>query len=642
MAQDSRPATGRRLLLVVPALAVFAFCARDVLRVGFLADDYHAGEVVTRHVEEHPNVFERVATTFVRRWAPDLKFWHRPMVPLSFQLDYALFGANGQVQHVSNVLLWIGVAAAAAALLRAAAGGSGPWTWPAAFGVVLVYPAGTEALAWLAARDDLLFALFGLLALRARVAKPVGTWSGIPWLLPALFSKETAVVLIPLMNLAPLLVPGAAGAVAGMPRRSRILREAIPWAALVGWFSLRYHVLDGLGASYGPAEYFATGGTEVPLLDRIGAFAARCWLYFRHSFLQVVAPVNESVVKAIELSPTAFRIAFLGSAGVLLAGLLLGGRRGDLRRAAWLFLGVVAPLVLLSPVYCVSHELNGGRALAFPAACWVALLILGYDRARAGPWTRVPAVVALVVLFLATGLSFAIAVGPYVNATIAAEGALASLDVVPPGDELILARTHRPGLGMRGDLIVQDGAYVLSSGIFYALAPPFRPPPKTWITIPESDEGVAAFPAEKVRPWLATLLPETLRRPAFAVLAPGRSAGPQARLAPSHGATLPAGTPLELVVELRADAWRRVASATIVLTDLEGRTARAELAATGIDAAIAAGGRLAVPSSRLTPPIEADQLRAAGVRVVAWWAEGQDAGGGIAFRTAWQAIVIGR
>ena len=69
----------------------------------------------------------------------------------------------------------------------------------------------------------------------------------------------------------------------------------------------------------------------------------------------------------------------------------------------------------------------------------------------------VVATAAFATAFLAAAFSLLVAIGPYVHATNAAEKALESLHVVPPGDEILLARTFVPG-GMRVDLIIQDGA----------------------------------------------------------------------------------------------------------------------------------------------------------------------------------------
>src|SRR5262245_29018530 len=110
------PRLRQQLLVLVPALVVFILSAEQVLRIGFLADDYYGGDAIARHAAEHPGIVDRILTTFTRRWAPDLDFWHRPMVPLSFQADYAMFGANGRLHHLSSLVLWIGIAAAAASL----------------------------------------------------------------------------------------------------------------------------------------------------------------------------------------------------------------------------------------------------------------------------------------------------------------------------------------------------------------------------------------------------------------------------------------------------------------------------------------------------------------------------------------------
>jgi hypothetical protein len=611
-------------LLVALGIAAFGLAAVQVLEVGFLADDYYAGRGVLDHAKLHPGIGERIATTFTTKWAEGLEFWHRPILALGVQADYALFGADGRRHHWVSLGLWVCVAASAAAVARRLFGNAAAITPWIVFAGALLHPAGVEALCWLVARDDLLFATFGLQAVRARLDGPLSVVAPLPWIALGLLSKESASVLVPLMNVASLLricEPSERP-----PTRVRVVvREIAPWILLGVWFGFRYTVLGGIGASYGPSLYFENLG--------VAHVAGR----FAQSFLQLVAPVNSTIVPMLGIAPFLLKGAMIVPAAVLLAGLVRGRQPGDLRRALFLLAGIAAPLVLLSPVLVVTSELTGGRGLVFPGACWILLLGLAWDRARIWPHMRA---VVTPVWFLGAAVSFVATVTPYVIATHEAEEALKSLDRIPPGATAVLLGTHDPVAAMRPDTLVIAGAYVLSAGIHPAMGPPFRRAPPVTLVIPQSDDAILSAPPGEPRPWVATLRGSAFGTPRFRVLAEGDSvAADGIELTPPHRAEIRASEPVIFSIRAPDAVWRRIATLHLTAVEPGGTEARALIQG---EALVPRGGIVQVPGATLSPAVDGAALQSHGVSVVLWWAEARAADGSLVFRSPWQALAVPR
>ena len=157
------------LAVLLAAVALVQPARIPLEAVGFLSDDYYAGEHIARHADEHPALPDRIATTFTRRWIHKLE-WFRPLTILSCAADFGMFGANGRLHHIQNLVFWVAAAAAAAFLYPRFSGSRTGFSVPMA--LLLVYPGAAETFGWIVAREDLFFAIFGCLALRARLALP--------------------------------------------------------------------------------------------------------------------------------------------------------------------------------------------------------------------------------------------------------------------------------------------------------------------------------------------------------------------------------------------------------------------------------------------------------------------------------------
>ncbi len=169
--------------------------------------------------------------------------FYRPVLSLSYMLDYAVGGKNPAVYHAANLLyhllavyalfallLALGVRRAAAFLLSA---------------IVAVHPVLVQAVAWLPGRNDILLALFTILTVLSfwRYMQKRATMHLLLhsfWLMVALLTKETALI-IPVLCLVAWYV---------LLRRdigSRRLLPFLPSWVLVSalWMVLRMNALGG-------------------------------------------------------------------------------------------------------------------------------------------------------------------------------------------------------------------------------------------------------------------------------------------------------------------------------------------------------------------------------------------------------------
>src|SRR5262249_44934142 len=152
---------------------------------GFLADDYYVGERVAERAARSSDAADLVRRTFAEPWSDRFEVF-RPTVMLTIEADYALYGPDGRRHHRTNFALWCAVALASAAVAYAADGRRRTSVAAYAFAFAAVGAGPAEAMGWLVAREDLLFALFALLAVRSRLAFRASPARSLPWLALAL------------------------------------------------------------------------------------------------------------------------------------------------------------------------------------------------------------------------------------------------------------------------------------------------------------------------------------------------------------------------------------------------------------------------------------------------------------------------
>lgn len=196
--------------------------------------------------------------------------YYRPLVTLSYVIDYAIFGASASGYHITNVVLHTVNVALVFLLLS-------ELTIPlalcaAASALFAVHPALAESVAWVSGRTDLLATTWILLSILAllgacRTKKPrmLGLVGAGLCCLGGLLSKESALV-------APILALGFAGFVRGS-RAITTLTISPFLAAGAIWIAARSQVLSNtVGASL-------TNGvsTEIGFLSLLHVWGNLVW-----------------------------------------------------------------------------------------------------------------------------------------------------------------------------------------------------------------------------------------------------------------------------------------------------------------------------------------------------------------------------
>lgn len=201
------------LLLVV--LCAFAVNANTLLN-GFVYDD--VSQVVNNpwitSFKYLPTIFTHDAT---RAPIPGISNYYRPLMHVVYLANYYVFwGLTAWGFHLVNVLFHVGVTVmvyfVAAALWPESREGEGAFfTAPLMAALIFaVHPVHTEAIAWVACVPELTFSLFCLLSFYCFIKYLNGTERGSYWwcvgfFAVAVFCKETAVTILPVMVLYDLL-----------------------------------------------------------------------------------------------------------------------------------------------------------------------------------------------------------------------------------------------------------------------------------------------------------------------------------------------------------------------------------------------------------------------------------------------------
>jgi hypothetical protein len=186
----------RPLLFALVAVIPLLLYSRTA-RFGFVrADDE---DLIARNqaflsvIENVPRAFEHSYFDIAGQ-PTGQKTYYRPLTIVSFMLDARRGGAEPRPYHVTNVALH--AAATCLLLALALAWGANEWAACAAALLFAVHPLNVQAVAWIAGRNDLLVAVFGLLSLLAFTG-PIGATRATAHVVAfaaALFSKESGAV----------------------------------------------------------------------------------------------------------------------------------------------------------------------------------------------------------------------------------------------------------------------------------------------------------------------------------------------------------------------------------------------------------------------------------------------------------------
>ncbi len=155
----------RPLFFVLAAVVPLALYARTAT-FGFVqaddADLIAGNQAFLSDLNNVPRAFTRSYFEVEGELTPQ-KTYYRPLAVVSFMFDAARAGAAPGAYHLTNAVLHAGVCCLLLAL--ALSWGAAPWAGLAAALVFAVHPVNVQAVAWIAGRNDLLLAVFGLASL---------------------------------------------------------------------------------------------------------------------------------------------------------------------------------------------------------------------------------------------------------------------------------------------------------------------------------------------------------------------------------------------------------------------------------------------------------------------------------------------
>lgn len=374
-------------LLVVAAAAAVPYASS--LGGEFVLDDR---ELIVNNPTAHSlsNFGTAFTSHFLYGYQRTEALYYRPLVVASYQLNYALSGANPAPFRATNLLLNVMAALLVFAIARRltgsllAAGVAG-----VAFAVL---PSHAESVAWISGRTDVLAAVFGLASFYVFMCA-CQRRSGFDWRLGtlcsvlfacALLSKEIALVL-PALFLAHAWISGT-----GLRRR-----EAVRWISLLApplvvYLLLRHHALGVI------IDTPASGALQARML-RFGAVYAT---YLRMLFVPQEIRVYYGDL-AVGAGLTAAQLAAWSAPAGLVALSVWARKRLPVIAfgAAWVFLSLLpaadaVPSRFLLPADRFVYLASAGSALVFGWIAWkafewrprslrtlpaaIALLVLGY------------------------------------------------------------------------------------------------------------------------------------------------------------------------------------------------------------------------------------------------------------------------
>jgi len=294
---------------------------------------------------------------------------YRPLSVATFTVDWIAGGGVPAAFHAVNVVVHAAVSVAVAVLARRWVGDRA-----ALFAGLLfaVHPVHVEAVANVVGRNELLAALFALLAVYAAVVRG-SVWLAAAAMAGGLLSKENAAV-------APALIVAAwAAGLAPWPARRKLIAFGASWVMVgVAYVAVRWVVLHPYEGFSALAPQFLGQSPVAIRLTAVAAFADVVRLLLFPAHLQADYSPNERVT--ITTPANAMFIVGLLCAAVWAALIVLAWRRGRRIEAYGLaFVGIaylpVANLLFPHQVVVAERFLYLPSAgLAIALGTWVARL----------------------------------------------------------------------------------------------------------------------------------------------------------------------------------------------------------------------------------------------------------------------------
>ncbi|MBI5075990.1 MAG: tetratricopeptide repeat protein [Nitrospirae bacterium] len=288
----------RRELLYTLAVAVLAFVVyANSLQNGFVGDD-HSVVLNNPALRGSPiSLFGVIDTSSDMQLLP----FYRPLTYLAFMLEDRLHGLNPFMMHLFNVLLHAANAFLVYRLARSLIN-DGNAALLVGF-LFAVHPLHTEGVNFISGGRNTLLACFFLLAAYLSHRRSVihdnfaGAFAGAFLLLGGLFSKETALMIVPFIvaqEIFPLL-KNTTGT------RPRAVIRLLPYiAAVAGYLVMRWMTLSGLGIQEGLMPGFSSEKLrEMYVVPGLGERLINNFYILPHYLLSVVWPLSFSPRYAI-------------------------------------------------------------------------------------------------------------------------------------------------------------------------------------------------------------------------------------------------------------------------------------------------------------------------------------------------------
>jgi hypothetical protein len=458
------------VLVVSVSLASQAWLVRG----GFLVDDWYLLARLTEPAEAGSFAsnpwrffFEPVHPRF------DI---YRPMVGVALSGDWLLYGTAAWGYLLTNLglhLLGGGLFFRLALRLRPQAS---PWAVGAGALVFLNFPAQVEAVAWIAARSELLswcFGVAGLLIVPRLRRRP--TWLAALSLglfaLLSVWSKETGLVFGLMATLA-IWWPRSEGegAIASRARRLWAMRGLIIAAAAC--LLVRYQVFGALGTNY--------DGSGLGTLDL--AEIARRLASSRHGFL----PLPPDLLRPGSTERTLAFLAWVGLLIIAFRGALEALRAREFRWLALVLSLFFLPLLLAVMANPIEEDLRNSRALYASIGSCGLLIARGLEGRQ-----RLPLLSALAAGLVASLMVSVLVGNRYVESGRAVERAVeslhAGLDKSAPSDAPAIL------LGVKAETYF-GGLSSLVGSLAHATKPPFYRPAVALRSVMGTDPELAQGP----------------------------------------------------------------------------------------------------------------------------------------------------
>lgn len=355
------------LAVVLLALAVFA----NSLRNNFVWDD---NELIVDNPAVH--TLSDVCQFFTSHfWSqssqPSARGYYRPLVLLSYALDYRIWGPNPAGFHLTN-MLWHALASALVCMLawrltssRAASVAAGA--------LFAVLPVHVESVTFISGRTDVIATVFILLSVllfldeRGRERITLRFPLSVLFFGLALLSKEVAVI-VPA-----LLLAGELAQVSRGTQRRSVLMHAIYWIVLALYLAVRFGLLkispELQGKLTAREVLFTMPGVALDYLRLLVIPVNLCADYAVH------------VQQYATLTNVAIIIVLAGAcAGT---GMLILKKKSGGFLAAWILLGLL-PVLQIVPISVLKAE----RFLYLSSAGYCSLVGMAFASAREGKSSR--------------------------------------------------------------------------------------------------------------------------------------------------------------------------------------------------------------------------------------------------------------